>query len=63
MPVTRAPRAAIASLRMPPPQPTSSTRLAREAGDAIDVVEAQRVDLVQRLELALAGPTSGARAG
>ena len=31
MPVTCAPRAAIASVRMPPPQPTSSDALAREA--------------------------------
>ena len=63
MPVTCAPRAAIASLSMPPPQPTSSTRLAAQAGDAVDVVEAQRIDVVQRLELARRDPTSGARAG
>src|SRR5690349_7569831 len=31
MPVTRAPRPAIASARMPPPQPTSSTRLPASA--------------------------------
>ncbi len=56
MPVTLAPRAAMASDRMPPPQPTSSTRLPRRPRDLIDPAQAQRVDLVQRLEFAVRIP-------
>ena len=56
MPSTRAPRRAIASDRMPPPQPTSSTRLPREPGGGIDPVEPKRVDPVQRPEFALGVP-------
>ena len=56
MPVTCAPRRAIASARMPPPQPTSSTLLAGEARVAVDPFQAQRIDLVQRPELALRVP-------
>ena len=35
--------------------------LAAQAGDAVDVVEPQRIDFVQRLELARRDPTSGGR--
>jgi hypothetical protein len=47
---------AIASARMPPPQPTSSARLPRSPREAVDPVESQRIDLVQRAELALRVP-------
>jgi len=47
MPVTARARRAIASVRMPPPQPTSSTSYPRPAGDVADPAEAQRIDLVR----------------
>ena len=51
MPTHRAPRAAIASDRMPPPQPTSTTRLPVEpAAHLLDPGKSQRIDLVQRAE-------------
>ena len=56
MPSTSAPRRAIESARMPPPQPTSSTRLPRSGAMRVDPVQAQRVDLVQRPELAFRVP-------
>jgi len=40
---------------MPPPQPMSSADFPR-ASNAVDPVQAQRVDLVERLELALRIP-------
>ncbi|MCK7461537.1 MAG: hypothetical protein MZU84_05480 [Sphingobacterium sp.] len=57
MPVTWAPRRAMLSARMPPPQPTSSTRLpASPSARSIDVVQTQRIDIVQGLELAIRVP-------
>src|SRR5690349_19953831 len=44
MPVTRAPRPAIASARMPPPQPTSSTRL--PASGARSSIQSRRSGLI-----------------
>ena len=56
IPVTVAPRWAMASARMPPPQPTSTRRLPGDRRMLIDVVGAQGIDVVQRLELTAAIP-------
>ena len=48
MPVTSAPRCAIASLSRPPPQPTSRTRLPRSDGLLVDVVQPHGIQHMQR---------------
>jgi hypothetical protein len=56
MPVTVAPLSHMPSESRPPPQPTSSTRLPASVQMAVDPVQAQGVDVVQRLEIAAGIP-------
>ena len=55
MPSTSAPRRAMESARMPPPQPMSSTFLPG-SGPGLDPVQTQRVDHVQGTEFAVHVP-------
>ncbi len=56
-PVTVAPSRAMLSARMPPPQPTSRTFFTEQAAGAFgNIAQPQRVDAVERFELALQIP-------
>ncbi len=55
-PVTVAPSRAMLSARMPPPQPTSRTFTEQAAGAFGNIAQPQRVDAVERFELALQIP-------